>query len=166
MGAGNQTPYAPDTVTPDTWAEKFENLERLNSIHKTNGSFDSCKSCKRLVPAVYMTDMSQNFRLFHVSNLSVLNFLIFLHIYPGSVVDVLHPTAYQSPNYIFKSGLQVKITFAKVSPGRPWCRKWGEAVCDNLGAWRPNEIALLDNPARKEYTYTYNGGGGSDIKDT
>ena len=35
-------------------------------------------------PAVYMTNTSQNFRLFHVSNLSVLNFLIFLLMYPGS----------------------------------------------------------------------------------
>ena len=36
-------------------------------------------------PAVYMTYMSQNFRLFHVSNLSVLSFLIFLLMYPGSL---------------------------------------------------------------------------------
>ena len=36
-------------------------------------------------PAVYMSCMSQNFRLFHVSNLSVRNFRIFLLMYPGSV---------------------------------------------------------------------------------
>ena len=35
-------------------------------------------------PAVYMSCMSQNFRLFLVSNLSVLNFRIFLLMYPGS----------------------------------------------------------------------------------
>ena len=35
--------------TPDTWAEKFESFERLNSIRVTNGNFDSCNSCKRLV---------------------------------------------------------------------------------------------------------------------
>ena len=36
-------------------------------------------------PAVYMSCMSQNFRFFHVSNLSVRNFRIFLLMYPGSV---------------------------------------------------------------------------------
>ena len=35
-------------------------------------------------PAVYMSRMSQNFHLFHVSNLSVRNFRIFLLMYPGS----------------------------------------------------------------------------------
>ena len=38
-------------------------------------------------PAVYMSCMSQNFRLFHVSNLSVRNFRIFLLMYTGSVGD-------------------------------------------------------------------------------
>ena len=37
-------------------------------------------------PAVYMSFMSQNFRLFHLSNLSVRNFRIFLLMYPGSVI--------------------------------------------------------------------------------
>ena len=36
-------------------------------------------------PAVYMSCMSQNFRLFHVSNLSVRNFRIFLLMYTGSL---------------------------------------------------------------------------------
>ena len=36
-------------------------------------------------PAVYMSCMSQNFHLFHVSNLSVRNFRIFLLMYTGSV---------------------------------------------------------------------------------
>ena len=36
--------------------------------------------------AVYMTCMSQNFRLFHVSNLSVVNFRIFALMYPGWVM--------------------------------------------------------------------------------
>ena len=36
------------TLTPDTWAEKFESFERINSIRETNESFDSCNSCKRL----------------------------------------------------------------------------------------------------------------------
>ena len=34
-------------------------------------------------PAVYMSCMSQNFRLFHVSNLSVRNFRFFLLMYPS-----------------------------------------------------------------------------------
>ena len=36
-------------LTPDTWAEKFESFERINSIRETNGNFDPCNSCKRLV---------------------------------------------------------------------------------------------------------------------
>ena len=36
-------------------------------------------------PAVYMSCMSQNFRLLRVANLSVRNFRIFLLMYPGSV---------------------------------------------------------------------------------
>ena len=35
-------------------------------------------------PAVYMSCMSQNFRLFHVPNLSVRNFRFFLLMYAGS----------------------------------------------------------------------------------
>ena len=63
--------------SPDTWTEKLESFERINSMRETNGNFDSCNSCKRLEPAVYMSCMSQNFRLFHVSNLSVRNFRFF-----------------------------------------------------------------------------------------
>ena len=37
------------SMTPDTWAEKFESFEWINSIRETNGNFDSCNSCKRLV---------------------------------------------------------------------------------------------------------------------
>ena len=36
-------------------------------------------------PAVYMSCMSQNFRLFHVSNLSVRNFRISMLMYTGSL---------------------------------------------------------------------------------
>ena len=41
-------------------------------------------------PAVYMSCMSQNFRLFHVSNLSVRNFRIFLLMYTGSSTSRPH----------------------------------------------------------------------------
>ena len=73
------------TLTPDTCTDKFESFERINSIRVTNINFDPCNSCKRWFPAVYMSCMSQNFRLLQVSNLSVLNFRIFLHMYPGSL---------------------------------------------------------------------------------
>ena len=43
------------TVAPDTWAVKFESLERVNYIHESNGSFDSCNSCKGLGTFVYMS---------------------------------------------------------------------------------------------------------------
>ena len=56
-------------------------------MRKTNENFDSCNSCKQLVSSRYMSSMSHNFRLFFASNLSVLNFQIFLLMYPG-VSDV------------------------------------------------------------------------------
>ena len=58
-------------MTPYTWAEKFVSFERINSIRETNWNFDSWE------PVVYMSCTSQNFRLFHVSNLSVRNFRTF-----------------------------------------------------------------------------------------
>ena len=58
MGRSCVHPYTPAvdkqasvSVSPDTWAEKFESFERINSIRETNGNFDSCNSCKRLVPS-------------------------------------------------------------------------------------------------------------------
>ena len=42
-------------------------------------------------PAVYMSCMSQNFRLFHVSNSSVRNFRNFLLMYTGSLLIFLTP---------------------------------------------------------------------------
>ena len=46
----SESPPSPLTrsLTPYTWAEKFESFERINSIRETNGNFDSCYSCKRL----------------------------------------------------------------------------------------------------------------------
>ena len=55
-------------------------------------------------PAVYMSCMSQNFRLFHVSNLSVRNFRIFLLMYPGSMLAVLHRSVYQSSPFATSFG--------------------------------------------------------------
>ena len=39
------------SLTPETWAGKFESFERINSIRVTNGNFDSSNSCERLVPS-------------------------------------------------------------------------------------------------------------------
>ena len=48
-GRGDRPPLpCRSPATPYTWAEKFESLERINSIRETNGNFDSCNSCKRL----------------------------------------------------------------------------------------------------------------------
>ena len=59
-------------------------------------------------PAVYMSCMSQNFRLFHVSNLSVRNFRIFLLMYTGSVragVDETTPSERPPPTANRKSSV-------------------------------------------------------------
>ena len=73
-----RTAHRHRIATPDTWAEKFEVFERINSIRKTKENFDSCNSRKRMKPAVYLTYMSPNFRLFLASNLSVQKIRIFL----------------------------------------------------------------------------------------
>ena len=36
------------SVTPETWAEKFESFDRISWIRERNGNFDSCNSWKRL----------------------------------------------------------------------------------------------------------------------
>ena len=46
-------------------------------------TFQNSSRIRSLLPITSL--MSQNFRLFHVSNLSVRNFLIFLLMYPESV---------------------------------------------------------------------------------
>ena len=61
-------------------------------------------------PAVYMSCMSQNFRLFHVSNLSVRNFRIFLLMYPA-----LSYTAPLSPSET-RPDCQSRIPSVKAHP--------------------------------------------------
>ena len=46
-----RTAHRKHVRAPVTWAEQFENFERINSMRETNCSFDSCYSCKRLVPS-------------------------------------------------------------------------------------------------------------------
>ena len=48
---GSSDGSSSDTMTPYTWAEKFESFEGINSIRETNGNFDPCNSCNRLVPS-------------------------------------------------------------------------------------------------------------------
>ena len=45
-----------------------------------------------LKPALYMSCVSHYFRLFHVSNLSVLKFQTFLLMYPGSLPAIVRPS--------------------------------------------------------------------------
>ena len=42
------------SLTPYTWAEKFESFERINSIRETNENFDSCTHVNGWFPAVNM----------------------------------------------------------------------------------------------------------------
>ena len=71
------------SVTPYTWVKKFESFERIKSIVKqteilTHASHVNTAGSQ----PVYMNCMCQNFRLFHVSNLSVRNFPNFsAHVY-------------------------------------------------------------------------------------
>ena len=55
-------------------------------------------------PAVYMSCMSRNFPLFHVSNLSVRNFRIFLLMYTGSVWPQASPPVGRSSAYAIGRG--------------------------------------------------------------
>ena len=73
-----------NTQTPDRWAEKFESLERINSIVKQMEVLTHVSHVNGWEPAVYMRYTCQYFHLFHVSNLPVLNFWTFLLMYPGS----------------------------------------------------------------------------------
>ena len=69
------------SMTPDTWAEKFEGLERVYSISET-------QPLKRLVSWV-----NSNIGFFHLSNLSVLNFRFFWSCIRGSLHSLLCDTA-------------------------------------------------------------------------
>ena len=75
------------SMIPDTGAEKFESIERINSMRKTNGSFDSCNSCKRLVPS--RLHKLHESKLPFVSRIeiirSVQNSRFFLLMYPGTI---------------------------------------------------------------------------------
>ena len=68
-------------IDPVYMSRKIESFERINSIRETNGILTLSTHVNGWFPAVYMSCMSQNFRLFHVSNLSVRNFRIFLLMY-------------------------------------------------------------------------------------
>ena len=103
--AGQQVPpvkrthWAAHSTTPLTrykdsapgyMSRKFETFERINSIRETNGIVDSSerlgtsRSRESKSRQSNIICMSQNFRLFHVSNYSVRNFSILLLMYSGS----------------------------------------------------------------------------------
>ena len=52
-------------------------------LHEPSASRTHATHVSGWFPAVYMNCISQNFRLLHVWNLSVLNFRFFLLMYPG-----------------------------------------------------------------------------------
>ena len=54
-------------------------------MRETNGILTRATHVNGWEPAVHMRGMSQNFRLFHVSNLAVRNFRIFMLMYTGSM---------------------------------------------------------------------------------
>ena len=70
---------------PGYMSRKFESFERINSIRETNGNVDYATHVSSWYPAVYVSCMRQNYRLFHILNLSVRNFPIFLLMSPGSL---------------------------------------------------------------------------------
>ena len=55
-----------EIVTPYTSADKFESFERINSNVKQTEILTHATYVNGWEPAVYMSCMSQNFRLFHV----------------------------------------------------------------------------------------------------
>ena len=75
-------------MTPDTWAEKFESFERINSIPETSGSFDSCNSCKRQGTSRLHELHEWKLPFVLLSNLLVWNFRIVLLMYPWSLTGV------------------------------------------------------------------------------
>ena len=79
----------PGDIDPGYMSRKNRKIRADIWMRVTNRNFDSCNSCNSCKRAVYMSCMSQNFRLLHVSNLSVRNFRIFLLMYPGSVTWTL-----------------------------------------------------------------------------
>ena len=66
------------TQSSDAWSEKFESLERINSMHETNGSLDSWYSCKRLVPSRSQRLVLSRLHEFHESKLPFVSRIEFI----------------------------------------------------------------------------------------
>ena len=83
-----------------------------------------------------MSCMSQNFRLFLVSNLSVLNFLFFLLMYPGSAapppVAVLPPPPSTEPTHR-TGGRNIKCCRPRPTAHRPGRYSSGRRTRCNIG---------------------------------
>ena len=65
-----------DSLAPDTRTEKFKSLEGIyfDRYVKSTEGLTYVTHVNGWKPAVYMSYMSENFSLFHPSNISVLNF--------------------------------------------------------------------------------------------
>ena len=97
---GYGSPAAPPHSLRIHEQKKMESLERIHAMRETNGNFDSVTYVTYIngwFPAVYMNYTNQNFRLFHVSNLSILNSRNFLLMYPGSLAARCGPARHRSP---------------------------------------------------------------------
>ena len=71
---------------PDTWAEKFNSFERINSLRETNENFNWRNTCKRLGTSRLHELRQSKFSFVHVPNLSVLTFEFFCWCIRGHVV--------------------------------------------------------------------------------
>ena len=69
---------------PRYMGRRVWSLERINSIRKQTVVLTHVTHVNGWFPAIYMSYMSSNFRFFLVSNKTVLNFRIFLLMYPIS----------------------------------------------------------------------------------
>ena len=107
-----------------------------------------------------MSCMSQNFRLFHVSNLSVRNFRIFLLIYTGSLVTDQWPSrgswpslgiALKMGSYTYTLQPLAVIRSASNWPNFPFFIPW---LCSGLH--RPKGLIQLKPNTQKNRLYAYN----------
>ena len=125
-------------------------------------------------PAVYMSCMSQNFRLFHVSNLSVRNFRIFLLMYTGSVSRLSaakwpvngwlastrpgRPAVHDSRSHVTASRVTCPLPEVTINPSRATQRD-GPVVAGWPHKRITIQIAPLTNPAatsmRRQLRNTY-----------
>ena len=107
-------------VIPDTWAEKFESFEQINSIREINESFDTSQSFCSL----HVSNWFVRWDLF--TNLSVQNFWIFSAHVSGVTVSLANRGTvrrhihYSRPRSLSTAGLRVT--------GPRWPARGGPAI--------------------------------------